>query len=80
MPSIAHFFDINQKKSKIRYILSKSEPKNEQNILSLQRLKNHNMNDLIKVNSENQNQAIDRCQQILNERREALASKARRRD
>ena len=40
------------------------------------------MNDLIKVNSENQNQnqAIDRCQQILNERREALASKARRRD
>lgn len=38
------------------------------------------MNDLIKVNSENQNQAIDRCQKILNERREALASKARRRD
>ena len=38
------------------------------------------MNDLIKVNSENQNQAIDRFQQILNERREALASKARRRD
>ena len=38
------------------------------------------MNDLIKVNSENQNQANDRCQQILNERREALASKARRRD
>lgn len=38
------------------------------------------MNDLIKVNSENQNQAIDRCQQILNERCEALASKARRRD
>ena len=33
------------------------------------------MNDLIKVNSENQNQAIDRCMQILNERREALASK-----
>lgn len=25
------------------------------------------MNDLIKVNSENQNQAIDRCQQILND-------------
>ena len=40
--TIAHFFDINQKKSKIRYILSKSVPKNEQNILSLQRLKNHN--------------------------------------
>ena len=38
------------------------------------------MNDLIKVNSENQNQAIDRCMQTLNERREALASKARRRD
>ena len=82
MPSIAHFFDINQKKSKIRYILSKSVPKNEQNILSLQRLNKSQqvMNDLIKVNSENQNQAIDRCQQILNERREALASKAKRRD
>lgn len=38
------------------------------------------MNDLTKVNSENQNQAIDRCMQILNERREALASKAKRRD
>ena len=37
------------------------------------------MNDLIKVNSENQNQAIDRCQQILQDRREALASKAKRR-
>lgn len=36
------------------------------------------MNDLIKVNSENQNQAIDRCQQILQDRREALASKAKR--
>ena len=34
------------------------------------------MNDLIKVNSENQNQAIDRCQQILQDRREALANKA----
>lgn len=37
------------------------------------------MNDLIKVNSENQNQAIDRCQQILQDRRGALASKAKRR-
>lgn len=37
------------------------------------------MNDLIKVNSENQNEAIDRCQQILQDRREALASKAKRR-
>lgn len=37
------------------------------------------MNDLIKVNSENQNQAIDRCQQILQDRREALVSKAKRR-
>ena len=39
------------------------------------------MNDsLIKVNAENQNQAISRCQQILQDRREALASKAKRRD
>lgn len=37
------------------------------------------MNDLIKVNSENQNQAIDRYQKILQDRREALASKAKRR-
>ena len=37
------------------------------------------MNDLIKVNSENQNQAIDRCQQLLQARREALAAKAKRR-
>lgn len=80
--TIAHFFDINQKRTKNRHILSKSVPENEQNILSLQRLNKSQqvMNDLIKVNSENQNQAIDRCQQILNERREALASKARRRD
>ena len=76
------FFDINQKRTKNRHILSKSVTENEQNILSLQRLNKSQqvMNDLIKVNSENQNQAIDRCQQILNERREALASKARRRD
>lgn len=37
------------------------------------------MNDLIKVNSENLNQAIDRCQKILQDRRKALASKAKRR-
>ncbi len=37
------------------------------------------MNDLIKVNAENQNQALNRCQQILNDRREALSSKAKRR-
>ncbi len=38
------------------------------------------MNDsLIKVNAENQNQALSRCQQILQDRREALASKAKRR-
>ena len=33
------------------------------------------MNDLIKVN-----QALNKCQQILQDRREALASKAKRRD
>ncbi len=39
------------------------------------------MNDsLIKVNAENQTQALNRCQQILQDRREALASKAKRRD
>lgn len=37
------------------------------------------MNDsLIKVNAENQHQAQDRCQQILQDRREALASKAKK--
>ena len=37
------------------------------------------MNDsLIKVNAENQTQALNRCQQILQDRREALASKAKR--
>ncbi len=40
--TIAHFFDINQKRTKNRHILSKSIPENEQNILSLQRFKNHN--------------------------------------
>lgn len=39
------------------------------------------MNDcLIKVNEENQNQAINRCQSILRDRREALASKAKSRN
>jgi len=38
------------------------------------------MNDsLVKVNAENQSQALSRCQQILQDRREALASKAKRR-
>ena len=38
------------------------------------------MNDsLIKVNAENQNQALNRCQKILQDRREALASKAKKR-
>ncbi len=38
------------------------------------------MNDsLIKVNSENVDHAASRCQQILQDRREALASKAKRR-
>lgn len=37
------------------------------------------MNDcLIKVNEENQNQALSRCQQILRDRREALASKVKK--
>ena len=40
--TIAHFFDINQKRTKNRHILSKSIPENEQNILSLKRFKNHN--------------------------------------
>ncbi len=34
---------------------------------------------LIKVNAECENQASNRCQQILQDRREALASKAKRR-
>lgn len=39
------------------------------------------MNDcLVKVNEENQNQAISRCQSILRDRREALASKAKSRN
>lgn len=38
------------------------------------------MNDLIKVNTSNENQALNKCQQILQDRREALASKAKRRD
>lgn len=33
---------------------------------------------LIKVNTENENHALNRCQQILKDRREALASKAKR--
>jgi len=37
------------------------------------------MNDLIKVNAENQDKTLNRCQQILQDRREALASKAKRR-
>ena len=37
------------------------------------------MNDLIKVNTSNENQALNKCQQILQDRREALASKAKRR-
>lgn len=37
------------------------------------------MNDsLIKVNTENENRALNRCQQILQDRREALASKAKK--
>lgn len=36
------------------------------------------MNDLIKVNSESENSTMNRCQQILQDRREALASKAKR--
>lgn len=37
------------------------------------------MNDsLIKVNAENENRALNRCQQILQDRREALASKAKK--
>ena len=35
---------------------------------------------LIKVNSECENHAVNRCQQILQDRREALASKTKRRD
>lgn len=39
------------------------------------------MNDcLIKVNEENQNRTLNRCQQILRDRREALASKAKNRN
>ena len=56
-------------------------PRNRQKLLSLQPVNKYQqvMNDLIKVNSENQNQAIDRCQQNLQDRREALAAKAKRR-
>jgi hypothetical protein len=39
------------------------------------------MNDcLIKVNEENQTRTLSRCQQILRDRREALASKAKNRN
>ncbi len=39
------------------------------------------MNDcLVKVNEENQHQTMSRCQQILRDRREALASKAKGRN
>ena len=36
------------------------------------------MNDLIKVNTKNEDKALNRCQQILQDRREALASKAKK--
>ena len=36
------------------------------------------MNDLIKVNTMSENLALNKCQQILNDRREALASKAKK--
>lgn len=36
------------------------------------------MNDLIKVNTKSESQAANRCQQILQDRREALASKAKK--
>ena len=38
------------------------------------------MNDLIKVNTSNENKALNKCQKILQDRHEALASKAKRRD
>ncbi len=36
------------------------------------------MNDLIKVNTMSENMALNKCQEILNDRREALASKAKK--
>ena len=79
--TIARFFDINQKITNKTRIFMHFVPRNRQKPLSLQPVNKYQqvMNDLIKVNSENQNQAIDRCQQILQDRREALASKAKRR-
>ena len=38
------------------------------------------MNDLIKVNTSNENQALNKCQKILQDRRAPLDSKAKRRD
>ena len=38
------------------------------------------MNDLIKDNPMSENKALNKCQEILNERREALASKAKKND
>ena len=38
------------------------------------------MNDLIKVNTLSENMALNKCQEILNDRREALASKAKKND
>ena len=75
------FFDIHQKITNKTRIFMHFVPRNRQKPLSLQAVNKYQqvMNDLIKVNSENQNQAIDRCQQILQDRREALASKAKRR-
>ena len=37
------------------------------------------MNDLIKVNTMSENMALNKCQEILNDR-EALASKAKKND
>jgi len=52
-----------------------------QNILPLQHYKSQEVMDysLIKVNAEVENLAQDKCQQILHDRREALANKVRRR-
>jgi hypothetical protein len=38
------------------------------------------MNDLIKVNTMSENMALNKCREILNDRREALASKAKKND
>ena len=80
--TIALFFDINQKITNKTRIFMHFVPRNRQKPLSLQAVNKYQqvMNDLIKVNTMSENMALNKCQEILNDRREALASKAKKND